>query len=77
VGIGISGIDPRARLRVGVIFGIVETGRPILGLLLGRSLASALGHAAHWIGAIHGLPPGGRPRDQLNQPVSKDQAGGA
>lgn len=51
VGIGVSGIDPRARLRVGVIFGIFETGMPILGLLLGRSLASALGHAAHWIGA--------------------------
>ena len=52
VGIGVGGIDPRARLRVGVIFGIFETGMPILGLLLGRSLASALGHAAHWIGAV-------------------------
>jgi manganese efflux pump family protein len=51
VGIGVSGIDARARLRVGVIFGIFETGMPILGLLLGRSLASTLGHAAHWIGA--------------------------
>jgi len=51
VGIGVSGIDARARLRVGVIFGIFETGMPILGLLLGRRLANALGHAAHWIGA--------------------------
>jgi manganese efflux pump family protein len=51
VGIGVSGIDARTRLRVGVIFGIFETGMPILGLLLGRSLANALGHAAHWIGA--------------------------
>jgi putative Mn2+ efflux pump MntP len=51
VGIGVSGIDPRARLRVSVIFGIFETGMPILGLLLGRSLAGALGHAAHWISA--------------------------
>jgi manganese efflux pump family protein len=51
VGIGVSGIDRGARLRVGVIFGIFETAMPILGLLLGRSLASALGHAAHWIGA--------------------------
>ena len=51
VGIGVSGVDPRARLRVGVIFGIFETGMPILRVLLGRSLASALGHAAHWIGA--------------------------
>ena len=34
-----------------MIFGIFETGMPILGLLLGRSLASALAHAAGWIGA--------------------------
>ena len=51
VGIGVSGIDARTRLRVGVIFGLFETGMPILGLLGGRSLATALGHATHWIGA--------------------------
>ena len=51
IGIGVSGIDARTRLRVGVIFGIFETAMPILGLLLGRSLARTLGHAAHWIGA--------------------------
>jgi manganese efflux pump family protein len=51
VGIGVSGRDARTRLRVGVIFGIFETGMPILGLLLGSSLAGTLGHAAHWIGA--------------------------
>jgi manganese efflux pump family protein len=51
IGIGVSGIDARTRLRVGVIFGVFETGMPILGLLLGRSLAATLGHAAHWTGA--------------------------
>jgi putative Mn2+ efflux pump MntP len=51
IGIGVSGIDAQTRLRVGVIFGLFETAMPILGLLLGRSLASTLGHAAHWIGA--------------------------
>jgi len=51
VGIGVSGIDARTRWRVGVIFGLFETAMPIVGLLLGRSLASTLGHAAHWIGA--------------------------
>lgn len=51
VGIGVTGTDARTRLRVGVIFGLFETGMPILGLLLGHSLARALGHAAHWIGA--------------------------
>jgi manganese efflux pump family protein len=51
VGIGVSGVDARTRLRVGVIFGLFETGMPILGLVLGRGLATALGHAAHWVGA--------------------------
>ena len=51
IGIGVSGIGARTRLRVGVIFGLFETAMPILGLLLGRSLASTLGHAAHWTGA--------------------------
>jgi putative Mn2+ efflux pump MntP len=51
VGIGVTGIDVRTRLRVGVIFGVFETGMPILGLLLGHSLAATLGQAAHWIGA--------------------------
>jgi manganese efflux pump family protein len=51
VGIGVSGADGRVRLRVAVIFGLFEAGMPIVGLLLGRSLAGTLGHAAHWIGA--------------------------
>ena len=50
IGIGVAGADVGTRLRVGVIFGIFETGMPLLGLLLGRSLARTLGHAAHWIG---------------------------
>ena len=51
VGLGVAGIDSSTRLRVGLIFGIFETGMPLLGLVLGHSLARTLGHAAHWIGA--------------------------
>ena len=51
VGIGVSGVDGRTRLRVGLVFGLFETAMPVLGLLLGRGLAGALGRAAHWIGA--------------------------
>ena len=51
VGIGASGVDARARLQVGIIFGLFETGMPILGLLAGRGLADSLGRAAHWTGA--------------------------
>jgi putative Mn2+ efflux pump MntP len=51
IGIGVAGADAGTRLRVGLIFGVFETGMPLLGLLLGRSLARTFGHAAHWIGA--------------------------
>jgi manganese efflux pump family protein len=51
VGIGVTGIDARTRLRVGLIFGLFETGMPIVGLLLGHRLADTLGHAAHRIAA--------------------------
>jgi putative Mn2+ efflux pump MntP len=50
IGIGVAGVDARTRVRVGVVFGIFEAGMPILGLALGRSLASTLGHTAHWVG---------------------------
>ena len=51
ISIGVTGVDAGTRLRVGLIFGIFEAGMPILGLLLGQSLAHALGSAAHWSGA--------------------------
>ncbi len=51
VGIGVSGVDGRTRLRVGIVFGVFETAMPLFGLLLGRGLAGPLGGAAHWIGA--------------------------
>jgi manganese efflux pump family protein len=50
IGIGVAGVDARTRVRVGLVFGIFEAGMPILCLALGHSLASALGHAAHWVG---------------------------
>jgi putative Mn2+ efflux pump MntP len=51
IGIGISGTGARTRLKVGVIFGLFETGMPIAGLALGHGLAQALGHSARWISA--------------------------
>ena len=52
VGIGMAGVGGRARLRVGVVFGVFEAGMPVLGLLLGRGLAHSLGHTTRWIGAV-------------------------
>jgi len=51
IGIGLSGIDQRARLRVGIVFGLFEVSLPILGLAIGRALVHALGGATRWIGA--------------------------
>jgi putative Mn2+ efflux pump MntP len=51
IGIGVSGADARTRLRVGLVFGLFETAMPLLGLLLGRGLAHAIGPATRWTGA--------------------------
>ena len=51
VAIGVSGVDARTRLRVGLVFGLFESGMPVVGLLLGAQVAGDLGHAARWVGA--------------------------
>jgi manganese efflux pump family protein len=66
VGIGTAGVQAGTRLRLAIVFGLFETGMPIVGLLLGYGLARDLGAAARWLGAglliitgagtlIHGL----------------------
>src|SRR5260370_7567475 len=49
IGIGLSGIDARTRLRVGVAFGLFEALMPIIGLLLGQAVAGHLGHIAKYL----------------------------
>ena len=51
IGIGVSGVSRRARVRVAVVFGVFEAGMPVAGLVLGHSLAAGLGQAARWLGA--------------------------
>ena len=56
IAIGVSGIDRRLRIRTAVIFGVFEAAMPVVGLLLGHSLAHNLGTAAKPIGgALLGL----------------------
>ena len=50
IGIGLSGIDARTRLRVGLAFGFFEALMPIIGLLLGSAVAGYLGQFAHYLG---------------------------
>ena len=82
IGIGVAGVDAGTRLRVGLIFGIFEAGMPILGLLLGQSVAHALGGAAHWTGAALLIATGGytvlhavrsQARDQQQPAAEADQ----
>jgi putative Mn2+ efflux pump MntP len=51
IGIGLSGIDARTRLRVGIAFGLFEALMPIIGLLLGQAVAGYLGHIAKYVAA--------------------------
>ena len=39
VGIGLSGVDTRTRIRVGVAFGFFEAVMPLIGLLIGQAAA--------------------------------------
>jgi len=50
IAIGVSGVDARTRLRVGLVFGVFEAGMPLVGLLIGEQLAASLGHEARWVG---------------------------
>jgi putative Mn2+ efflux pump MntP len=50
ISIGTTGVNARTRLRVGLVFGVFETGMPVVGLLLGNRFAGQLGHSGRWIG---------------------------
>jgi putative Mn2+ efflux pump MntP len=49
IGIGLTGIDARTRLRVGIAFGLFEALMPIAGLLLGQAVAGYFGHIAKYV----------------------------
>jgi len=51
IGIGLSGVDARTRVRTALVFGFFEASMPILGLLLGQWLAQSMGHAGRYLGA--------------------------
>ena len=50
IGIGVSGVSGRTRLRIAVVFGLFEAGMPALGLALGHGVADGLGASAHRLG---------------------------
>jgi putative Mn2+ efflux pump MntP len=59
IAIGLSGIDAGIQSRVAVAFGLFEGGMPLLGLLLGRQLADALGAHVNVLGGVLLVETGG------------------
>ncbi len=56
IAIGLGGVSRSLRLRIALVFGLFETGMPIIGLMVGQSVASKLGGHANIIGgALLGL----------------------
>jgi putative Mn2+ efflux pump MntP len=56
IGIGTSG---GPRVRVAVVFGLFEAGMPLVGLTLGHTVASSLGHGTRWLGGALLIVVGG------------------
>jgi manganese efflux pump family protein len=52
VGIGVSGVRGRAKLQIAVVFGLFEAGMPVVGVVLGQSLATGIGQAARVLGGV-------------------------
>lgn len=50
IGIGLSGVHVKVRVRVAVVFGAFEAGMPLLGLYLGRELARSFGSSSSYVG---------------------------
>ncbi|ACV59231.1 manganese efflux pump MntP [Alicyclobacillus acidocaldarius] len=50
VGLGASGLTRRAQWRVALIFAVFEAWMPVLGIWIGREVASVLGQSAHIVG---------------------------
>src|SRR6202165_6202613 len=58
IGIGLSGIDAKTRIRVGVAFGLFEALMPLIGLVLGEAVSGYIGKnlAGYGAGGILILP---------------------
>jgi manganese efflux pump family protein len=52
IGIGVTGVNARIRLEVGLVFGVFEAGMPVVGLLIGQRFATDLDEAVRWPGAV-------------------------
>ena len=47
--LGLAGLPRRRRLRIGLLMAGFEMAMPVVGLLVGRGVGAAVGHAADWL----------------------------
>jgi putative Mn2+ efflux pump MntP len=52
IAIGLGGVSGLLRLRIALVFGLFETGMPIIGLVIGHKVAHTLGGNANIIGGV-------------------------
>jgi putative Mn2+ efflux pump MntP len=52
IGIGLSGVDGRTRLKTALVFGFFEALMPIVGLVIGRAVASDVGDMGRYVGGF-------------------------
>jgi len=50
IGVGLTGVTMRERIRLAVVFGLFEGGMPVVGLVVGHGLAHAIGGVARYLG---------------------------
>lgn len=50
IGIGLSGVDARKRLRVGIAFGVFESVMPVIGIVIGHNVSGSMGHVGRYLG---------------------------
>ena len=50
IGIGLSGVDHRLRIRIAVVFGFFEAAMPLAGLVIGHRLTDSIGSAGPYLG---------------------------
>ena len=74
IGIGLSGVDAKTRLRVGIAFGFFEALMPVVGLLIGRSAAAYVGGAGRYVGGALLVLTGAYTIYQARQAKSQEQA---
>lgn len=50
IGVGLTGVTLRERIRLALVFGLFEAGMPLVGLVVGHGIAQSIGGVARYLG---------------------------